>query len=180
MPQLYDNKYLLGLEDTDIQLEEHFLEKRTIKGEVWHIIHGKLSPEATVCKACGCANGAIRKNGTKTVKVHMLPTQGYKTLMELKKQRYYCPDCHGTFIAETYFVKRNGNLSRPLIKGVLLKLQETRDINAIAREVGISHQSVRDILYSTYPFFKQSYSYLPEFLCFDEFKSTKHADGVRV
>lgn len=98
MPQLYDTNYLLGLEDTTIELEQNDLEKRIIKGEQWHVIHVTLSPKVHVCKACGCVDGIIKKYGIKTVKVKMQNTQGIKTMMLLKKQRYYCDECRSTFI----------------------------------------------------------------------------------
>lgn len=108
----------------------------------------------------------------------MQPTQGYKTLMYLNKQCYYCKGFHHTFIADPPFVKRHFNLSTSLVRGILLILRDMIDIESIAREFGVCHQSVRDILHGTYGTFKQTFKYFPNFLCCDEFKSTKLADGA--
>lgn len=90
----------------------------------------------------------------------MQNTQGIKTMMLLKKQRYYCDECRSTFIAETSYIRKHSNLSEPLCLEIL------------------SHQSVTNILHGTYGSFKQTFSYLPEHLCFDEFKSVKGAEGA--
>ncbi len=58
-----------------------------------------------------------------------------------------------------------------------MKAKETVSEKSIAKEFNVSHQTVHNIIHTKHFQFKTSFNYLPSFLSFDEFKSTKDAKG---
>src|SRR5699024_12383742 len=72
-------------------------------------LHDALPISPAYCECCGVKNEdyTIYKNGTKTSRI-TLPISGvYTTYLNLKKQRFYCKACNGTFSASTSIVQKD-------------------------------------------------------------------------
>ncbi len=106
----------------------------------------------------------FKKHGFKTSRLIIPKVSLHDTYLELKKQRYYCGHCQSTFILKTSIVEKNCYIS-----------YNTK--HAIARRHQVSHSTVNRILHSFYESQSLNFNYLPENLCFDEFKSVKSAEG---
>ncbi len=107
-----------------------------------------------------------------------MPVSGFNALLKLNKQRYKCKNCNKTFIAKTNIVKKHCFISNNVKYGVALKASNKISEKDIASDFNISHNTVNRIINSFFEKYKVNYKHLPEVLCFDEFKSTKDADGA--
>ena len=107
-----------------------------------------------------------------------MPISGFNALLKLNKQRYKCKNCNKTFIAKTNIVKKHCFISNNVKYGVALKASNKISEKDIASDFNISHNTVNRIINSFFEKYKVNYKHLPEVLCFDEFKSTKDADGA--
>lgn len=179
MPHSHYIERLLDLEDTGVVINTD-IEPRwaTIKGRRCHVLDATLSPAIHVCQACGTIDGHITRNGTKRSMVKINSVAAFDTYLCLHKQRYFCHDCGCTFIATTPLVAKHCSISKPLKSYILLLAKQAISEKTIAEIVGVSHQSVHLIIQSCYVHFRQTYTYLPTFLGFDEFKSVAAADGA--
>ena len=179
MPHSHYIEHLLDLEDTGVVINTD-IEPRwaTIKGRRCHVLDATLSPAIHVCQACGTIDGHITRNGTKRSMVKINSVAAFDTYLCLHKQRYFCHDCGCTFIATTPLVAKHCSISKPLKSYILLLAKQAISEKTIAEIVGVSHQSVHLIIQSCYVHFRQTYTYLPTFLGFDEFKSVAAADGA--
>ncbi len=177
MSQDHYIKSLLDLEDTGIEILEDLFKKEPYPGGTRKVISAKLSPLITTCPHCA-SEGSIIKHGTKTSLVRLNKVTECETFLELRKQRYLCKDCVSTFSATTPLVDPGCFISKPVKLAILLKAQNTISEWIVAKEYGVSHQTVHRILHSESLQIKRSYNYLPSFLGIDEFKSVKNADGA--
>ncbi|EHJ07148.1 transposase for ISSha1, partial [Staphylococcus simiae CCM 7213 = CCUG 51256] len=61
------------------------------------------------CEHCGAANEdyTIVKNGKRKTMVKLLSNQGTPCFLELHKQRFFCRQCHSSFVAQTSYVKKH-------------------------------------------------------------------------
>lgn len=179
MPHTHYIENLLGLEDTGIRINTEIpLQWVTIKGRRCKVLNATLSPPVPVCHACGMIDGHITRHGTKASLVQINSVVGFDTYLRLHKQRYFCHACGTTFIATTPLVAKHCFISKPLKMTILLLAKQTVSEKTIADMMGVSHQTVHLILQSCHAYFRQSFTYLPTFLGFDEFKSVAAADGA--
>ena len=72
-------------------------------------------------------------------------------------------------MAKSSFVDPYCNLSNDLKKAILFDLMEIYSFKSIARRWHVSLSTVLSVLDSVPPL-KNSFSFLPEFICMDEFK----------
>lgn len=179
MPHPHYIENLLDLKDTNIEvLHEVEPERRMIRGRECKVIHARLSPPVTACPVCGSLREEIIKHGTKPSMIKINQVTGVETYLQLKKQRYYCKACQSTFTATTKLVEKGCVLSKPLKMAILLQAQRVRSEKDIARDFGVSHQTVHRLIHQRHFQVKSSFDYLPSFLGFDEFKSVKSARGA--
>lgn len=172
-----DNDYipiLLNLKEENIIFSK--ISKENIKGVVNLVICGKLINKPETCPCCG--SDKINVHGYKESNIKLMPISGFKALLKLNKQRYKCKNCNKTFIAKTDIVKKNCYISNNIKYGVALKASKKISEKDISEEFNISHNTVNRIINSFFESHKVNYKYLPEVLCFDEFKSTKDAAGA--
>lgn len=139
-------KKLLGLKDENITLQENWFEERIVKGE-------------------------IVKNGTHTIKAHLLPYRARRTILELKKTRFLCRACGSTFNAQTPLVDENCHLSKELIFKIAHDLKKNISRKDIAEMNFVSDTTVQRALRRFTDGFKPNFKFLPSVLCIDEFRS---------
>ena len=89
-----------------------------------------------------------------------------------------CKDCGKTFTAETNIVRKNCFISNNVKYSAALQATEKISEKDIAKHLNISHNTVSREINAFHNSYKINYRYLPEVLCFDEFKSTKDASGA--
>ena len=172
-----DNNYisiLLNLKEENITFDK--ILEENIKGTVNLVIYGKLINKPNNCPCCG--SDKINIHGYKESTIKLMPVSGFNTLLKLNKQRYKCKNCNKTFIAKTNIVKKHCFISNNVKYGVALKASKKISEKDIASDFNISHNTVNRIINSFFEKYKVNYKHLPEVLCFDEFKSTKDADGA--
>ena len=169
---------LLNLKDENITFEDNILEIKK-KNILYKVIQGSLTYNPEVCPICGCVNinHSIIKNGSKTSDIKLLSCNGNPTILRLKKQRFFCKECNHTFSAKTNIVAKNCHISRivklHVLDNVKLKISE----KDIARMNFVSHSTVSKAIDRSFRNYIPDPNFLPEHLMFDEFKSTKYADG---
>jgi transposase len=167
---------LLNLKDPNLDFSDSHCEMSTIKGIETMVITAVLRNKPEVCPHCGDRH--INVHGYKTANIKIPPVSEYSTILRLKKQRYLCKSCRKTFMAETSVVQKNCFISNNTKLAVANIASQKISEKDIALRYNISHNTVNRVINSFYEMHKVNYSYLPEALCFDEFKSTKDANGA--
>jgi transposase len=167
---------LLNLKDPNLDFSDSRCELSIIKGIETMVITAVLRNKPNICPHCGVSH--INVHGYKTANIKIPPVSEYASILRLKKQRYYCKSCHKTFMAETTVVKKNCFISNNTKLAVANIASQKISEKDIALRYNVSHNTVSRVINSFYEMHKVNYSYLPEALCFDEFKSTKDADGA--
>lgn len=111
------------------------------------------------------------KNGFGEVtRIKLLKISGIPAILELKKQRFKCKNCKAT----TSFVEKHCNISRNVKLSIIRALADILSFKQIAKMHGVSINTVIRALYQCKEQVDiKDYTYLPEYLSFDEFKSTK-------
>ena len=165
---------LLNLKEKNIIFDKISEEK--VEDAITFVVYGTLINKPKKCPCCGF--NKINIHGYKESTIKLMPISGFNALLKLNKQRYKCKNCNKTFIAETGIVKKNCFISNSVKHGVALKASKKISEKDIADDFNISHSTVNRIINSFFEKLKVNYKYLPEVLCFDEFKSTKDADGA--
>lgn len=170
----------LNLKDENIIFEENCLTEERIHDVSAKVYHAKLTGTPTCCAHCGCLNEketSIIKYGSKTVLIKLLPVSGSPAYLRLKKQRYLCRHCGKTFIEQTPVVEANCCIANNVKIKTAIALTHNTSQKDIAREYNISTNTVGRILDNAFSAYQPSYDWLPQALCFDEFKSVKSAKG---
>ena len=176
MSQNHFIKNLINIKDENIFILENSLTFENINGINTKIIHAKLTYSADKCPHCQAQN--IIKWGTKTSNIKIFKIQEYNSILRLEKQRFYCKHCKKTFTANTNFVNKNCCISNDVKIAVTLKLQENISEKDIAKDFNISSNTVNRIVNSFFKEHLPNKNYLPEILCFDEFKAIKDCEGA--
>ena len=107
------------------------------------------------------------------LKCHLQPVSGMGAYLKLRKQCYKCGHCGCTFTLKTPVVNPHCFISNDVKKRIVLIAHETRTEKSIAKQLGVSNMTVNRNIFEMYEFNSQDDHYLPESLCFDEFKSVK-------
>ncbi|MDO4301956.1 MAG: helix-turn-helix domain-containing protein, partial [Clostridia bacterium] len=81
-------------------------------------------------------------------------------------------------MTETDIVNKNCFISNNTKKAIALSANKKTSEKDIANRLNVSHNTVNRIINSFNKDYKVNYNYLPEVLYFNEFKSTKTADGA--
>lgn len=173
-------KDLLGIQDKNIIIEDNCKSEEVINGIRTHIIDAKLIGEPSANHCCtDCEHSHIIKHGfLATYCLLPKPSSQLKTLLRLRKQRWFCKSCKATSISTTPLVDYRCTISNPLKMHIFHDATKKRSEVEIAYDNGVSNVSVNRIVNAIYEEKQVRLDYLPEVLCFDEFKSTKDAKGA--
>ncbi len=171
----HDIKILLDIQDKNITIEENAVEIKSFKGNMSKFITAKLTHTPTHCECCGTVNKdyTVYKNGTKTSHI-TLPTSGiYPTYLCLKKQRFYCKSCEGSFSAKTSIVKDHCFISNHTKAKILVESTDAQSLTDIAKNCTVSTMTVQRVISKEAKTYRPYYHALPKHLSFDEFKYAK-------
>ena len=142
------------------------------------VFKGILPYQLTYCEHCEpLFDLKFKKYGFKISRIVIPKVSLHDTYLELKKQRYYCGHCQSTFTLNTSIVEKNCYISYNTKHAIALEAQNKISECDIARRHHVSHSTVNRIIHSFYEAQTLNFNYLPENLCFDEFKSVKSAEG---
>lgn len=176
MSQIYSIKNLLNIKDKNITFTEKGISMENFKGVYSKIIHAKLSYSPNQCPHCHGKD--IIKWGSKTSNIRLLKILEYNSILRLQKQRFRCKDCGKTFSAETDIVDKNCCISNDVKLAITLKLQKNISEKDIASDFNVSPNTVNRIVNSFFKEHLPNKNYLPQALCFDEFKATNDCEGA--
>lgn len=170
---------ILNLKDKNITFDENFYSEATLNDVTVKLFHGTLTYTPKACLSCGHVfDEKIIKYGFKTSTIKIPNVSGFKAYLKLKKQRYFCKHCNSTFTLETSVVDRNCFISNNTKVSIALSAKEKISEKDIAKNHNVSHCTVSRIIDSFYEYYEPNFNFLPEHLCFDEFKSVKSAAGA--
>lgn len=176
MSQIYSIKNLLNIKDKNITFTKKGISMENFKGVYSKIIHAKLSYSPNQCPHCHGKD--IIKWGSKTSNIRLLKILEYNSILRLQKQRFRCKDCGKTFSAETDIVDKNCCISNDVKLAITLKLQKNISEKDIASDFNVSPNTVNRIINSFFKEHLPNKNYLPQALCFDEFKATNDCEGA--
>src|SRR5699024_9883688 len=76
-----------------------------------------------------------------------LPISGvYTTYLNLKKQRFYCKACNGTFSASTSIVQKHCFISDHTKAKILVKSTDAQSLTDIAKDCLVSTSTVQRVI----------------------------------
>lgn len=171
---------LLNIKDKNIVFSDNCISFKKEDDIETQFIKGTLVNNIpSHCHKCGCVNElySLIKNGTKTVSVKLPKVSNKKTVLLLKKTRYYCKVCKSTFIDQTDTVKPYHSISNNTYHAAILELRMKRSITDISKFLDVSVTTVNNWLTRLSSSFKVNKLHLPKHLSFDEFKSVKSSDS---
>ena len=169
---------ILNIKDENIYFYENCLENKKVNGIMTKIFHGYITYNPSSCPKCGCINNGyediIKWDFKRNCKIKICKVSNYNTILLLDKQRFYCKNCHKTFIAQTSLVDFHKQISNNSRTSVILDLMSKSSEKDIAKRNNISTNSVNRILndISDDKYVKAS-GYLPSSFGIDEFSATK-------
>ena len=172
---------LLNIKDKNVFIFTNSIQERIIKGKKHKIIEGILTYIPEFCPNCGCINESsddiIKWGFKRNCKVKIPNISNCKSLLLLHKQRFYCKNCHNTFIAETTLVDRNKNISNNTELQIRIELMKKQSEKDIAERTNVSSSKVNRILDDISSKTILRHPVLPESMNWDEFKATKDTKG---
>src|SRR5699024_6894216 len=168
-------KLLLDIQDKNIEIGENAIELRSYQGRMAKFITAKLTYTPAYCECCGVKNEDYTsyKNGTKTSRITLPISGGYTTYLNLKKQRFYCKACNGTFSASTSIVQKESFLSDHTQAAILVKPTDAHSRTAIATDCLVSTSPVQRVITTEAKKHPKQYHTLANHLSFDELKYKK-------
>lgn len=170
---------ILNLKENSLFFKENFYYEEKIKGITHKIFEAFLSYQPSHCPRCGIVfDNKFEKHGFITSNIKIPDVSGFKTILRLHKQRYLCKYCNKAFTLSTKIVNRCCYISNNTKYKIASDLTKKRSEKDIALDNNVSPNTVERIMDSYYETQKLYKNYLPQALCFDEFKSVKSADGA--
>lgn len=167
-----DNLYF----DPENPVSEEFIGLRRSQ-----VYHATFTYTPKYCPHCQKKTKAkVKKIGFTTVLVRLPNVVNMKAYIRLRKQRFLCKRsrCRKSFQLEPRFVNKHCFISNPLKMAIWNDCAKKRSVVDIAMDHHVSQHTVHRIVLKNYQEKKTDYNHLPQHLCFDEFKSTKDADGA--
>lgn len=167
-------KILLGIKDKHIEFDNQASEvvTETIKGgirqQVWHL---KLSYD-NYCPQCACL---MNKNGTKLVQHIASRAANIFNQLAIRKQKYICPQCHQTALAEFTDIKAGDHIMTNVKQAAAMELSDNVSQKHIAQAYNISPHTVMRQAQGLFNYNKTTFHYLPQHIAFDDFKSGNFA-----
>ena len=171
-------KLILNIKDENIYFYENCFKIVNIKGTDTKVFHGYLTYTPEYCPKCGCVNRSfddiIKWNWKRNCKIKIPKACNFNTLLILDKQRFYCKNCHKTFIATTNVVDFHKQISNDTNLNIKLELMKKGSEKDIAKRNNVSSNHVNRILNEiSEDKLVKNYGTLPEIMGIDEFKATK-------
>lgn len=170
----------LNIKEKHLNFDEDFVNKQKYNGLEVLVYHANLTPPPPAfCPSCGGANSKhdIIRHGFKESTVVLPSVSGFKTILKIKKQRFFCKHCSSTFIASSSIVDPNCFISKNTFHSVVCGLKEKSSVVDIAKRHQISHGTVNNWLHNLNKDFIVTKNYLPPHLSMDEFKSVKSSSA---
>ena len=174
---------LLNIKDENIKFYKNFCEEGIKNGKKCKFINAYLSYIPTHCEKCGVVFDSkedYEKKGFSNKPSYVLIPKicKYTAYLKLDKQRIKCHHCNQSFTCKTDLVDFGCFISNPTKLSIASDLIKKRSEKDIAIDNDVSPNTVERVIDSYYDFKMLYKHYLPEALCFDEFKSVKAADGA--
>ena len=170
---------ILNLKENNLIFKENFYYESKIKGMIHKIFEAYLSYTPEFCPKCGVVfDNNFEKHGFITSNIKIPDVSGFKSILRLHKQRYLCKYCNKAFTLSTNIVNYGCCISNNTKHKIATDLVRKRSEKDIALDNNVSPNTVERVMDSYYETQKLYKNYLPEVLCFDEFKSVKSADGA--
>ena len=166
---------LLNLKDPNIDFSKSECFHELIKNVDTLIITAVLRNKPNFCPYCGASHININNYETSNIKIPNI--SGFNAILRLRKQRYICEHCNKTFVAKTSIVNKNCFISNNTLHSIAKYAGKKLSEKDIAELHNVSHATVNRVINSFKDSYKINHNYLPEALCFDEFKSTKDTSG---
>jgi len=180
MSQNNNIKILLGITDENIFFSDDCIKEEKRKGIRCMTISATLTYQPSSCACCGVLfDSNIIKHGFLPTNIQLNKSaNNLKTILRLRKQRYFCKHCQSAFTLETPLVNKHCVISNPLKLAIFNDATKKRSEVEIAHDHFVSHSTVNRFIHSHYSEKIVRLDSLPKVLCFDEFKSTKDAEGA--
>src|SRR5699024_12528889 len=143
-------KLLLDIQDKNIEIGENAIELRSYQGRMAKFITAKLTYTPAYCECCGVKNEdyTIYKNGTKTSRITLPISGDYTTYLNLKKQRFYCKACNGTFSASTSIVQKHCFISDHTKAKIIVNSTDAQSLSDFAKDCLMFTSSVQRVIIS--------------------------------
>lgn len=165
-----------------LRIKENHLEITDVKQELYKeaetlILSAKLSPPPSRCQNCGMlpvdqeGSVTIVKNGTKETTIRFEAFNHFPMVMKLKKQKYYCRNCHSYSTAQSNVVDEKCFIANHVKLKIMDLLGEKISFTFIAKECGVSTNTVIRVLEKLGTSLPKKRTYLPEVIMVDEFRS---------
>ncbi|WP_423363133.1 ISL3 family transposase [Mycoplasma sp. P36-A1] len=170
-------KEIIGINDSNINIYKFQDEK--IKDNISKVFYGILFFNDNVCPKCNKVHNKFYVHNKKVSLIKLPMVSGFDAYLKLTKTRYKCMECNKTFIPANTLTNPGCFISNKVKYLIALKLTSMLTCTYIAQDHNVSTHTVFRVL-DTYAEAAKSTtikSYLPKVLHFDEFKSTKDADG---
>lgn len=132
-------------------------------------------PKQTVCPNCGVIAAKRPVRAYNVSEVLLTPSGHRPRILSLTKAKYDCTDCGTYFTPSPYFIDAGATISSSVKAAIFMDLKVKMSMKDVARRYFVSPTFCWGIL-DQIPL-KQKFSYLPEVLCFDEFKATQNSDN---
>ncbi len=173
----YNNNCILNMleiKDKNIIFDDNFCKDEIINGMRSKVYCAKLSYRIEKCDNCG--SNILHKHGSITT-LNKIVGRVFNEYLKLNKQRYKCQECNKTYTCKTDIIKENCYISELTKLAIFVDLRKKKSLTDIAKDFNVSTSTVSRVLDKLYDNHKLDFNYLPQSLCFDEFKSTKNIKG---
>lgn len=170
-------KLSLALKDPNLEIDPDFTEISTIeyrndiKTLVWHL---KTSPQLH-CPVCGFV---MSKNGFKLVQIKHDHTSDHLNILSIKKQKYICSNCRKTSLAPVLDVRPNDHIALCVKQAIASESTEAVSKKYIGQRYFVSANTVERASNSWFNANTPRFTWLPQNIAFDDFKSGKFAHAA--
>jgi transposase len=167
---------LLNLKEKNLIFNEKFCIDKKIKNITCNFFRAILTYSTHACYNCGhIFDSNIIKYGFKSSNILLPNISGFKTYLNLRKQRFYYKHCNPTFTLKSSIVKDNCFISNNTKLSIAYDAKKIISQKDIGNDNKVSTTTVVRVMQEYYNHYSQNKNYLPKHLCFDEFKSVKSA-----
>lgn len=101
-------------------------------------------PPPSVCPRCGVENPSVYKHDVREQEFMDAPVHGRRVHLIVKRQRYRCIECNGTFQELLPEMDENRTMTKRLL-AYIQRLSLEKKFTEIADEVGVNEKTVRNI-----------------------------------
>jgi transposase len=131
------------------------------------------------CPNCGLT--VIHRHGFERCQVNLASTNAHHQMLQLRKMRYRCFDCHSTFMAQSPDLPDNTKISRQVLHQVIDLARYDISAKLIAYILKLSHTKVHKMLNDAANNYQHDFEKeLPPVICIDEIKYRKNRYGFEM